>query len=191
MASNDGGAGGQQVEEAFFDTPFGFGLDAFLLLFADQADGVFDQFADHAFDVAAVVADFGVFGGFDLDEWRAGQFGQPPGDLGFSDAGRADHHDVLGRDFLAHIAFELLAAPAVADGDGHGPLGRVLADDMPIEFFHDLTRGQVSHCGPSSLSLSGVSCYVLKRFLAIGLVVAYTCRYGAEHARSVESTGGP
>ena len=51
----------------------------------------------------------------------------------------------FGRHFLAHVALELLAAPAVADGHGHGPLRRVLADDVPIEFFNDLPRGQVSH----------------------------------------------
>ena len=64
-----------------------------------------------------------------------------------------DHHDVLGRHFLPHVAFELLAPPAVADGHGHRPLRRVLADDVPIEFFHDLPRGQVSHAISSTTML--------------------------------------
>ena len=44
---------------------------------------------------------------------------------------------------------ELLPPPAIADGDGDGPLGRVLADDVAIEFGDDLSRGQVvSHGVP-------------------------------------------
>ena len=132
---------GQQVEQPLLDAAAGLGLDVFAFAFAHQPDGVFDQFADHAFDVAAVVAHLGVLGGLDLDERGAGQLGQPPGDLGFADAGRSDHHDVLRRDFLPHVALKLLPSPAVANGHGHGPLGRVLADDVPIEFFNDLPRG--------------------------------------------------
>ena len=118
------------------------GFDALQLLLAHQADGVFDQLADHALDVAAVVADFGVLGGLDLDERRAGERGQPAGDLGFADAGRADHEDVLGRDLVAHLAVELLPPPAIADGDRDGPLGVVLADDVAVELGDDLARGQ-------------------------------------------------
>ena len=135
----------QQVEQALLDAAAGFRLHVLAFLFPHQADGVFDQLADHALHVAAVVAHLGVLRGLDLDEGGAGQLGQPAGDLGLADAGGADHHDVLGGHLLAHVAFELLAAPAVADGDGHGPLRRVLSDDVPIEFGHDLPRRQVSH----------------------------------------------
>src|SRR5205085_11273666 len=44
--------------------------------------------------------------------------------------GGSNHDDILGRDIFAQLRRQLLAAPAVADGDGHGPLGRVLADDV-------------------------------------------------------------
>ncbi len=115
------------------------GFDAFQLLFAHQADGVFDQLADHAFDVAAVVADFGVFRGLDFDERRTGERGEPAGDFGFADAGRADHENVLGRDFVAHVAFEPLPPPAVANRDRDGPFGVVLADDVAIELGDDLS----------------------------------------------------
>ena len=47
---------------------------------------------------------------------------------------------------------ELLPPPAVADGDGHGPLGVVLADDVPVQLGHDLPRRQVAH-GISSTTM--------------------------------------
>ena len=141
MASKAGGCGRQQIEQPLLDPPPGLGLDLLPLSLAHQADGVFDQFADHALDVAAVVAHLGVLRGLDLDERRAGELGQPPGDLGLAHAGRADHHDVLRRHFLPHVALKLLPPPAVANGHRHRPLRRVLADDVPIEFFNDLPRG--------------------------------------------------
>ena len=67
---------------------------------------------------------------------------QAPRDLGLPDAGRPDHDDVLRRDLLAHLRRELLPPPAVAQGDGHGALGRVLPDDVLVELAHDLFRRQ-------------------------------------------------
>ena len=97
-----------------------------------------------------MVADFGVFGRLDLEERRADELGEPAGDLGFADAGRADHDDVLRRDVLAQFRRQLLATPAIADGDGDGALGGVLADDVAVQFFHDLPRRQISHDNPPS-----------------------------------------
>ena len=111
----------------------------------DHADGDLGQVADHAFHVAAVVADLGVLGGLDLEERGADELGQPAGDLGFADAGGADHDDVLGRHVLAQLGGQLLPPPAIADGHGHGPLGRVLADDVAVQLLHDLPRRQVCH----------------------------------------------
>ncbi len=54
----------------------------------------------------------------------------------------------LGVTFLAQFRRQLLATPAIADGDGHGALGRVLADDVAIQFLHDLPRRQFSHVQP-------------------------------------------
>ena len=115
------------------------------LLLADHADGDLGQVADHALHVAAVVADLGVLGGLDLEERGADELGQPAGDLGLADAGRPDHDDVLGRDVLAQLGRQLLAAPAVANGHGHGPLGRVLADDVAVQL---LTRSGAASCQP-------------------------------------------
>jgi predicted Zn-dependent protease with MMP-like domain len=49
-------------------------------------DRDFDEIADDLLDVAADITDLGEFRGFDLDERRAGEFGEPPRDLGLADA---------------------------------------------------------------------------------------------------------
>jgi hypothetical protein len=74
----------------------------------------------------------------DLDERRVGELRQAPRDFGLADAGRTDHEDVLGRDLLAQRLLYLHATPAVAQRNGHGALGRVLADDVLVELLNDL-----------------------------------------------------
>ena len=91
-----------------------------------------------------MVADLGVLGRLDLEERSADELGEPAGDLGFADAGGADHDDVLGRDVLAQLGRQLLPPPAIADGDGHGLLGGVLADDVAIQLGDDLAGGQMA-----------------------------------------------
>ncbi len=100
------------------------------------------QVADDLVDVAADIADLGELGGLDLDEGRAGELGEAARDLRLADAGRADHQNVLGQHLLAHIAFELLTAPAVAERDGDGALGVALADDVAVELGNDLAGGK-------------------------------------------------
>src|SRR5262249_38141533 len=68
--------------------------------------------------------------------------GQPARDLGFADTGGADHDDVLGRNFVAQIFGHVLAAPTVAQGDGHRALGGTLPDDIAIELFDDGFRSE-------------------------------------------------
>ena len=111
-------------------------------------DGRFHQIADDGVDIFTDVADLGELGGLDLDEGRIGQLGQAARDLGLAHAGRADHQDVLRRDLAAHLFFDLLAPPAVAQRDGHGALGIVLADDVAVEFRHDLL-GRHAHASTS------------------------------------------
>lgn len=89
------------------------------------------------FHVAADIADLGEFCGLDLDKGCASQFGEAPGNFGLADAGRADHQDVLGHDFVAQALIELLAAPAVAQRNRHGTLCIVLTDDIAVEFRDD------------------------------------------------------
>ncbi len=63
--------------------------------------------------------------------------GQAAGDFGLAHARGADHEDVLRGDLVAQLVFDLLAAPAVAQGDGHGALGGRLADDVIVELGDD------------------------------------------------------
>src|SRR5260370_29489558 len=48
---------------------------------------------------------------------------------------------VLGRDLLAQAVGHVLAAPAVAQRDGHGALGASLAYDVAVQFGDDLLVG--------------------------------------------------
>ncbi len=118
-------------------------LDGFHGLFAVHLDGDVHQVADDGFHVAADVADLGEFGRLDLDEGRVGQLGQAAGDFGFTDPGGADHQDVFGGDFGAQVFIHLHPAPAVAQGDGHGSLGFVLADDVFVQFVDNFPGGHV------------------------------------------------
>ena len=121
---------------------FGAVGDLVEALFAHHVDGDVHQVADHGFDVAADVADFGELAGLDLEEGRIGQAGQAAGELGLADAGGADHEDVLGHHLLGHLGGQFLAADAVAEGDGDGALGLGLADHVLVEFADDFARGQ-------------------------------------------------
>ena len=127
--------------------------DGFALAGLDHADGGLDEVADHAFDVAADVADLGELGRLDLHERSADEAGETAGDLGLADAGRADHEDILGKHLSPDVLSQLPAAPAVTDGDGDGSLGGVLADDVAVQFGDDLTRGQLGHESSSTVRL--------------------------------------
>jgi hypothetical protein len=91
--------------------------------FTRLLDGHVDQVADDGIHILAHIAHLGELGGFDLDERRIGQAGQAARNLGFAHACGADHEDVLGGDFVPQRLIDLLPAPAVAQRNGHGPLG--------------------------------------------------------------------
>ena len=110
------------------------------LAVAHLRDADFEKIAHDLLDVAADIADFGELGRFDLQERRLRQLGEAARDLGLADAGRADHQDVLGQHLFAQLGRQLLAAPAVAQRDGDGALGVVLADDVAVEFGNDFAR---------------------------------------------------
>ena len=111
-------------------------------LLARHVDGDLHEVAHDLLDVAADIADLGELGGLDLDERRLRQLGEAARDLGLADAGGADHQDVLGQHLLAQLLRQLLAAPAVAQRDGDGALGVVLADDVAVELGDDLARAE-------------------------------------------------
>ena len=135
----------QRIEHAVLGGELSAGLHVLALALAGLRDRDLDEIADDLLDVAADIADLGEFGGFDLDERRAGQFGQPPRDLGLADAGRPDHEDVLRQHLLAQQAGELQPPPAVAQRDRDRALGVGLADDEAVEFGNDFTGGEVGH----------------------------------------------
>ena len=132
----------QQVEQAVLGVRFGAVGHFVQALLAHHVDGDVHQVADHRLDVAADVADFGELAGLHLQERRVGQLRQPARDFGLADAGGADHEDVLRHHLLGHFGRQLLAADAVAQRDGDGALGVGLADDVLVEFAHDLARRQ-------------------------------------------------
>ena len=68
--------------------------------------------------------------------------GEPARDFGLAHAGRADHDDILRGDLLAQRRFDLLPAPAVAQGYGHRALGFGLADDVPVKFSDGFLGGE-------------------------------------------------
>ena len=57
-------------------------------------------------------------------------------------ARRPDHEDVLRRDFLAQRLLDLHAPPAIAQRNGDGALGGVLADDVLVQLRDDLAGSQ-------------------------------------------------
>ena len=134
----DGFLGPEDLKDALVGFFFRLFFIALAFLFLDHADGVGHEVADHLFDVATDIADFRIFRRFDFDERCADELGQAAGDFCLADTGRADEQDVLGDDFILHVFTQAFAAPAVAQGDGNGFLGFALADDVFIQFRHDL-----------------------------------------------------
>ena len=127
----------QNVQQLFFSHFLGLQLDGFLLFGADHVDRQFRQVPHHRFHVASHVAHFREFAGFDFEKRRLRQPRQSACDLGFAHAGGADHDDILGGDLIAEMIRDLLAAPAVAQGDGHHAFGFLLTDDVFVQLAHD------------------------------------------------------
>src|SRR2546426_1057577 len=100
------------------------------------------EVADHRLHVAPHVADLGVLGGLDLQERGLGELRGSPGDLGLPDAGRADHYDVLRRDLVPQLGWQVLAPPAVAQRDRHRAFCLLLADDVAVQLRDDLRGGE-------------------------------------------------
>ena len=107
-----------------------------------QPDRFFHQIAGNLFDIAADIANLGELGRFHLHERRIGQPGQTAADLGLAAAGRPDHQDVLGRDFIAQFRAQPLATPPVAQRHSHRALGVLLADDVFVQRADNRLGGQ-------------------------------------------------
>jgi hypothetical protein len=61
----------------------------------------------------------------------------------FRNGGRPDHDDVLGHDVVGDVGRQLLPALAVAQRNGHGALGVLLADDVLVQLGDNLARRQL------------------------------------------------
>ena len=136
----------QQVEQALLRVQLGLVGDIFQLLLAHHVDGDFDQVANHGLDVAADIADLGELRSFDFHEGRIRQLRQSARDLRLAHAGGAHHDDVLRNDLFGQLGRQLLAAHAVAQRDGDGALGLVLADHVFVEFTNDLAGSKLVEC---------------------------------------------
>ena len=132
--------GQKEVEEVVLGALFGSFLDFCAFADGNKGDGGLDEVANHAFNIAPVVADFGILGGLNLDEGGLHDAGQTAGDFGFADAGGADHDDIFGGHIAANLGFELRPAPTITESDSDGTLGVGLANDVAVEFFNNLAR---------------------------------------------------
>ena len=112
-----------------------------------HGDGGLDKVSDNLLDITADVTNFGELSGLDFKERRLRELGKAAGDLGFANARGADHQDILRINFVAKIIAKLLAAPAIAQGDGDSAFRVTLADDVAVELGDDLAGGQVGHLG--------------------------------------------
>jgi hypothetical protein len=135
----------QRIEHSVFGGDLGLRFDLLAQPLAGLRDRDLDQVAGDLLDIAADIADLGELGRLDLQERRFGQPRQAACDLGLAAARRADHQDVFRQHLLAQFRRQLLAAPAVAQGDRDGPLRLVLPDDETIELGDDLARTERGH----------------------------------------------
>ena len=91
---------GQRIEHAILGAASAWASTS-RRFFAHLGDGDFHRIAHDLVDVAPDISHFGELGRFHFEERRLGEPGQPARNLGFADAGGADHQDVLRHHFLA------------------------------------------------------------------------------------------
>ena len=123
----------QQIDQPILSQHLRTGFHPGFMLILYHPHRVFRQIPDDGFHIPAYIAHFRELRGFHLDKRRIHQLGQPAGDFRFAHARGPDHENILGIDFLAHAFRQLSAAIAVAQGDGHGALGFILADDVAVQ----------------------------------------------------------
>ena len=107
--------------------------------------GDLDKIPDDRIYFATNIANFGEFRGLHLDEGRLRQTRQPARDLRLADAGGTDHEDVLRRNFGAQRLGHVLTSPAIAQGNRHGALRGLLADNVLVELLDDLSGRHLRH----------------------------------------------
>src|SRR5271155_3928990 len=133
----------EQVEQAVFGGLLGALGDFVELFFTDHINRGFDEIADHGFHVAADVADFGVFRGFHFDEGETCQAREAAGDFRLADASGADHQNIFRQNIFGELGWKFLPADPIAQSDGYGFFGEILADDIFIQLDDDFARGKL------------------------------------------------
>ena len=123
-------------------------MNFLLQALAGQGYGKFHKVTDDLFHITAHIAHLGELGGLYLNKGRFGKPRQAAGKFGLADTGGADHQDILWQHFLAQVVGKLLAPPTVAQGNGHGALGLVLADNETIELGNNFSGGKGEHEAP-------------------------------------------
>src|SRR5271166_3078837 len=136
----------QQVEQPLFRVHLGLVGDVLQLLFPHHVNGDLHQVTDHGLDIASNVADLGKLRGLDLHKGRVRQLRQPARDLGFADARRTYHDDVLRNHLFGQFGRQFLPAHAITQRDRDRALRLVLAHNIFVEFAHDLARRQLVEC---------------------------------------------
>ena len=175
------GQGLQHIQDAQLRRGPGLILHPGHLFRLHHAHGHVHQVADDGFHVPAHVAHFRELGGLHLDEGGLHQLGQTAGDLGLAHAGGADHDDVFGHDLFLQLRGQLLPAPAVAHGHGHAAFGRGLADDVPVQLGHDLTRRELFR----ALQLRRFFVFdIIVEFVVVYLVHVFLLSHQAAHSSS-------
>ena len=92
-----------------------------------------------------VIADLRILRGLHFDKRGVDQVGQATCDLRFADAGGAHENHVARPDFVAQVIGKLPAPPTISYGDGRGPLGRLLADDVLVQRLDNFLWCQFLH----------------------------------------------
>ena len=147
--------GQQRIKDAIFSALFGLRAHLGAGLRAVQLDGGIGKITDDLFDVLADITDFGKARGFHLHKRRIGERGQPACDFGFAHTGGADHQNIFWHHLIAQFRRKLRPPPAVAQGNRHRALGRMLADDVAVEFGNDLARGHGGGVGGDLVHVAG------------------------------------
>ena len=130
--------GNEHIQNAFFRHFLRLILYGFNALLAHHAHGSLGKVTDNGFHIPAHIAYFGELSSFYLDKRSLDQFCQTAGNLRLADTCGTNHQNVLGHHIFLHFLGQLTAAPAVAQGNSHGFFCFILANDIFIEFLHNL-----------------------------------------------------
>ena len=131
---------GKKLDQTVVDSLVNLVLDFLRFFRLDQANRTVGEIAHHALDIAADIADLGVFGRLDFYERRLRERGKPSGDFRLADTGRADHEDIFRHDLLALGGGKERATVAVSEGNRNGALGLVLTDNVAVKLGDNFFR---------------------------------------------------